>query len=93
MLTYDDVSTKCQVVIKSCSAFLKVFQLLSMCAKFQVNQYDTLSFNSLFKHCILQTILHTLIFIVYIFEEQNLLCEKLSRILHLFELVWGGIRF
>ena len=44
---------------------------------------DTLNYNPLFKHCILQIILHVLLLVIFC-VEQNYLFKALSRILHLF---------
>ena len=41
----------------------------------------------------LQTILQIFFFIAYICVEQNLWFKKLSGVLHLFGLVWGGIQW
>ena len=43
---------------------------------------DTFNYNPFFKHCILQTILHVLLLLIFC-VEQNYLFKTLSRILHL----------
>ena len=52
--------------------------------------FDALNYESFFENCILQTILH--VFLFFIFVWNKILFKKLSCVLNLLGLVWGGIR-
>ena len=75
MLIYDDFSKKCTSYSKS--FFLKVFKLKASVRVGIIEPTepsDTVIYKSFFKHCVLQTILHE--FLLLIFMWNKIFCSK-----------------